>query len=554
MEKAKRLNYRLKDAKDYKGILRQVELNLDVFNEVNIATALHRLAKIARDSNEKSKIMRDPRLGQLEQKARENMRLFTPQQLSNSAWACATLSYNSMPLLRSIESQALLKLDKFNSQDLTNTIWAYAKLGYKPKQLMAGIAREALSKLYDFNPQGLANTLWAFATLNHYGDQYSDLLTGIATEAMTKIQNFNPQNLANSSWAYARLNYHPGDLLLEKIANAAVAKVEFFKPQELANLIWAMAKLNYRCETLLTSVSYAAERRLHQYNPQNLANTCWAYAILDFHPGPLLTKIIYQAGRCISDFSQQGLSNTVWALAKLQHHPGEAFLAKVGGEASRKITSFSPQGIVNLALAFACFDKYQASLMDAVCAEVDAKIHAFNKQDLDSVNWALARLGHPSKVFEPLQPHQRAGAREVAHLGPPPSAGQHYVLRFQGTHQDFGGQPRAHDSTQRFAHAQMQELTLRASRMVLGEPQHHEHAFLQTESFKIRGESLISGLLDSQDGYGDAKEPVAPGSMREKPEAAGDAVAQAQGQDKGREEQQGYFSMWQTKELCKITN
>ena len=91
MEKAKRLNYKLKDAKDWKGILRQVEMNLDTFNEVNIATALHRLAKIARDSNEKAKILRDPRLSSLEAKAQENMKLFTPQQLSNSAWACATL-------------------------------------------------------------------------------------------------------------------------------------------------------------------------------------------------------------------------------------------------------------------------------------------------------------------------------------------------------------------------------------------------------------------------------------------------------------------------------
>lgn len=596
MEKAKRLNYKLKDAKDWKGILRQVEMNLDTFNEVNIATALHRLAKIARDSNEKAKILRDPRLSSLEAKAQENMKLFTPQQLSNSAWACATLSYNSMPLLRGIEAEAMMKLDRFNSQDLTNTIWAYAKLSYKPKQLMNGIAREALHKLYDFNPQGLANTLWAFATLNHYGDQYSDLLTGIANEAMKKIQNFNPQNLANSCWAYARLNFHPGDMLLEKIANAVVAKVDYFKPQELANLIWAMAKLNYRCERLLSSVSYAADRRLNQYNPQNLANTCWAYAVLDYHPGPLITKVICQAERCITDFSQQGLSNTVWALAKLQHNPGDQFLNKVGAEAGRKITSFSPQGLVNLALAFACFNKYDKTLLDTICREVESKLHAFTSQDMESMAWALNRLGHACKGFgpyqgaHPIQPGEPALHQEMASaaMGGGDLTQKHQRMEafYRPRHSvGYGGQfsrhmkedlgaaavaaaaAASHRTTQKYAHMQMQDLALQASRLKIngGHPQHpslgFQDPFQQTESFRIRGESLISGLLDSYDGRGaaqeeDKKETAQGAASQDRQDSLSETnSAHPAGQAKTQQEEaadQAYFSMWQTRELCSI--
>ncbi|QDZ22187.1 hypothetical protein A3770_07p47050 [Chloropicon primus] len=542
IEKAKRLNYKLKEARDWKGILRQVELNLDIFNEVNIATALHRLAKIARDSNEKSKILRDPRLASLESKAQENMKLFTPQQLSNSAWACATLSYNSMPLLRGIEAQALVKLEKFNSQDLTNTIWAYAKLGYKPKQLMSGIAEEALHKLYDFNPQGLANTLWAFATLNHYGTQYSELLTGIASEAMKKIHNFNPQNLANSCWAYARLSYHPGDLLLEKIASAVVAKVDLFKPQELANLIWAMAKLNYRCEDLLYSVSLAAERRLHQYNPQNLANTCWAYAILDYHPGPLMAKIIYQAGRCITDFSQQGLSNTVWALAKLQHNPGDPFLMKVGSEAIKKMGMFSAQGMVNLSLAFACFEKHNKDLMDVISREVDAKTNTFNAQDLESLTWSFTRLGHPlPKALQARACCPDNGAEESPYCGAgggisnDGASSQGYPVQPPGPQFSITANPTRQMALQARMRPKLGGLRPFGSVAIDGlldaKQDPKQDAFLQTESFKIRGESLISGLFDSQDGSQDAKQ--------EKQEAA-------QAQDQG-------WSMWQTKELCNLT-
>jgi len=394
IEKAKRLNYKLKDARDWKGIMRQVENHLESFNEVNIATALHRLAKIARDSNDKTKVLRDPRLSQLALKAQESISLFTPQQLSNSAWACATLSYYSNALLKCIENEALQKLDKFNSQDLTNTIWAYAKLNYKPKLLMSGIASEALLKLHDFNPQGLANTLWAFATLNHFGDQYPDLLAGIARESSKKINHFNPQNLANSVWAYARMSYHPGEALLERVTQEAIAKVDLFKPQELANLVWAYAKLNYRSEDLLASVGFAAERRLGQYNPQNLANTCWAYAVLNYHPGPLMDKLVDRAQKCLSDFSQQGLSNTAWALAKLNYNPGNRFLLRVGCEASKKITSFSPQGLVNLAWAFAKFNSYMKELMDLICRETESKLHAFNTQDIATLMWALATLKH----------------------------------------------------------------------------------------------------------------------------------------------------------------
>ena len=138
----------------------------------------------------------------------------------------------------------------------------------------------------------------------------------------------------------------------------------------------------------------------------------------------------------LREFNGRDLSNTVWALAKLQHNPGQDFLLKVAGEATKKITSFSPQGLVNLALAFACFDAYDKTLMDVTCREVESKLHTFNGQDLESLTWALARLGHRSKTFEPYlkQPNPRlAEVNGAGGMASRPNGG-HQMLRNRPQH------------------------------------------------------------------------------------------------------------------------
>ena len=52
----------------------------------------------------------------------------------------------------------------FNEQELSNTAWAFATVRQKDVPLFAAVATAAQQDMGDFNPQTLANTAWAFAT------------------------------------------------------------------------------------------------------------------------------------------------------------------------------------------------------------------------------------------------------------------------------------------------------------------------------------------------------------------------------------------------------
>ena len=62
-------------------------------------------------------------------------------------------------------------LDKFKAQELTNMAWAFATVGQQDEKLFKLLARIAERRLGEFNEQGLANTAWAFATVGQQDEQ-----------------------------------------------------------------------------------------------------------------------------------------------------------------------------------------------------------------------------------------------------------------------------------------------------------------------------------------------------------------------------------------------
>jgi hypothetical protein len=102
-----------------------------MFDEVNVATALHRLAKL--------------------------------QPPQGSAGPAALFS--SEPFVRLVAAAATL-LPRFGAQAVSNTLWAFATLGYFPADdLLDRIGRHAAATMSTFRPQATSNTLWAMAKL-----------------------------------------------------------------------------------------------------------------------------------------------------------------------------------------------------------------------------------------------------------------------------------------------------------------------------------------------------------------------------------------------------
>eukprot|EP00401_Gymnodinium_catenatum_P048067 CAMPEP_0117613404 /NCGR_PEP_ID=MMETSP0784-20121206/83449_1 /TAXON_ID=39447 /ORGANISM="" /LENGTH=61 /DNA_ID=CAMNT_0005416993 /DNA_START=13 /DNA_END=195 /DNA_ORIENTATION=- len=56
-------------------------------------------------------------------------------------------------------------MQEFTVQDLSNIAWAFATLSKEEMALFESVARMAVPKLGGFASQGLSNLAWAFATL-----------------------------------------------------------------------------------------------------------------------------------------------------------------------------------------------------------------------------------------------------------------------------------------------------------------------------------------------------------------------------------------------------
>ena len=135
---------------------------------------------------------------------------FTPQQLSNTIWALATLSHHDNGFTADLISAARRKLPVFIPQNFSNTIWALATLGHHHDGFTAALISEAQGQLPLFNPQNLANTIWALATLGHHDDGFT---AALISEARAKLSSFKPQELANTIWALATLGHHDLSLI-----------------------------------------------------------------------------------------------------------------------------------------------------------------------------------------------------------------------------------------------------------------------------------------------------------------------------------------------------
>ena len=122
------LNGEIKNCSSTEELHEIVKGKVDDFNHVNVATALHTMARLTKGTR---------------RTAKPSAHRFTIQALSRRARDTA---------------------EAFNPQNVANTLWALATMGEKPeRELLGALLRRARDTAEAFKPQELANTLWAFA-------------------------------------------------------------------------------------------------------------------------------------------------------------------------------------------------------------------------------------------------------------------------------------------------------------------------------------------------------------------------------------------------------
>jgi len=86
-----------------------------------------------------------------------------PQEVSNTAWACATLGFEAPKLFAEIDHQSKWLVETGTPQAIANTAWAFATLGYEASELFIEFVGHADRLLKHCNVQNISNMCYAIA-------------------------------------------------------------------------------------------------------------------------------------------------------------------------------------------------------------------------------------------------------------------------------------------------------------------------------------------------------------------------------------------------------
>jgi hypothetical protein len=150
----------------------------------HMVTALHRVAKYPGGRS----VADDQQVWTLVAQVGKSAEHCNAQQLANSAWACAKMSYLHVPFLAAIEASSLSIISSFKAQELANTAWSLSRLVFAPAPLRNAISSAAIPLSHlGMQTQSLANLSWAWARLNYVD---LPLFDAIAAASIPSIHQF----------------------------------------------------------------------------------------------------------------------------------------------------------------------------------------------------------------------------------------------------------------------------------------------------------------------------------------------------------------------------
>mmetsp|Transcript_71882 Transcript_71882/g.181684 ORF Transcript_71882/g.181684 Transcript_71882/m.181684 type:complete len:533 (+) Transcript_71882:108-1706(+) len=259
---------------------------------------------------------------------------FQPQNMSNTAWACARLKFKHVPLMKALSAASINSCAQFKPTELANTAWSFAKVEFLDRTFLTAISSSAQARISSFKVQDVSNTAWSFARLNV---QDSQLMDALAARSMSLMHQFVQQDIANTAWALATLRM-PNQPLCAALAEQAVLKCPQFATQHLSNTSWAFAHLSFIDGPLMDSIAAEAIPRIHQFAFLELANTAWAFAEVRVMHEPLMAAISASAS-VRSDGDIQGVAALIDAGVGTYRHAEENGNFASGGLEARLSTT-----------------------------------------------------------------------------------------------------------------------------------------------------------------------------------------------------------------------
>jgi hypothetical protein len=210
---------------------------------------------------------------------------FKPQELANSAWGVSTILSHQKPrlpdaasgkaalaIIRNVARQMIERNgENFKSQELSNTAWAFATIGF------------------GLNTNGLSDNAISDYMILESDDPAED--EQLMIQAMKVIiqrtkgihRRYQSQELNNLAWAMARLR-QPDAELFEMIGVELCNRQRAVTAQDIGTTLWAFASAEYFNQDSYRGPATRLTTIKKQLKPQELSNTLWALATAEVIP------------------------------------------------------------------------------------------------------------------------------------------------------------------------------------------------------------------------------------------------------------------------------
>ncbi|CAJ1373396.1 unnamed protein product [Effrenium voratum] len=186
--------------------------------------------------------------------------------LARCFWAAASLRWRETRFLAGARMAAGPLLPQCSQQDLSNIAWASATLGFNRDawipEVVAAYARRQDESQEPCAPQAVANLLWSLAKAYEggFGDKAEDLALSLETAVLSCLQAAQPLHVANILWSLAKLGVtlDPEGPLITGLSHRMGELLQEAEIQHLASAAWALAKLSDAGATGATGATGAA--------------------------------------------------------------------------------------------------------------------------------------------------------------------------------------------------------------------------------------------------------------------------------------------------------
>ncbi|CAE8603398.1 unnamed protein product [Polarella glacialis] len=147
------------------GVLDFCNVHLAQLHLVNVATALHRIAKAPDKLKAIENIGLQSVIDRIFALLQDGSVDKQPVSLANIFWACAKMGYVDLPLYDVIVEETMRHLVELDCQECSNMCWAFASLELFHGPLLTQLRIRAMDLIPRFDLQDLSNTSWALAKL-----------------------------------------------------------------------------------------------------------------------------------------------------------------------------------------------------------------------------------------------------------------------------------------------------------------------------------------------------------------------------------------------------